>query len=330
MSYHVEAIPNRGRRPTILLRKAWREGKRIRRKTPANLTHLPPGLIEGIRRVVKRGVAFERPDEAFAVRRSLAHGHVCAVLGTCRQLGLPRILHRLRSRERDLALAAIVVRVLAPDSKLATARQLTPETAAATLGAVLGLGEVTGNEMLAMLDWLLARQPWIEQSLANRHLRDGTLVLYDTTSSFVEGRCCLLAAFGHNRDGKKGRQQIVFGLLCSRDGCPVAVEVFAGNTADPATVADQTRTRSRGRAARRHRWFPRAGDHFRHRADPGPGPRARQMPADPRSDGRCGQARVPRLPVPLGCGAVLHWARIISRRFSAASSPRTPLTRRSA
>ncbi len=169
MSYHVEAIPNRGRQPTILLRKAWREGKRIRRKILANLTHLPPGLIEGIRRVVKGGVAFERPDEAFAVRRSLAHGHVCAVLGTCRQLGL----HRLRSRERDLVLAAIVARVLAPDSKLAAARQLTPETAASTLGAVLGLGEVTGNEMLAMLDWLLARQPWIEQSLANRHLRDG-------------------------------------------------------------------------------------------------------------------------------------------------------------
>jgi hypothetical protein len=239
VSYHIEAIPNRGRRPTILLRKAWREGKRIRRQTLANLTHLPPGMVEGIRRVIKGGIAFERPDEAFSVRRSLAHGHVCAVLGTCRQLGLPRLLHRRRSRERDLALAAIVARVLAPDSKLATARQLSPETASSTLGAMLGLGEVTGNEMLAMLDWLLDRQRWIEQSLARRHLQDGTLVLYDTTSSFLEGKHCPLAAFGHNRDGKKGKQQIVFGLLCARDGCPVAVEVFAGNTADPTTVAAQ-------------------------------------------------------------------------------------------
>ena len=241
VSYHVETIPNRGRRPTILLRKAWREGKRIRKQTLANLTHLPPGMVEGIRRVIKGGVAFERPGEAFAVQRSLAHGHVCAVLGTCRQLGLPRILHRSRSRMRDLALAAIVARALAPDSKLATARQLTPATASSTLGAVLGLGAVTGNEMLAMLDWLLTRQPWIEQSLANRHLRGGTLVLYDTTSSYLERRCCPLAAFGHNRDGKKGRQQIVFGLLCAHDGCPVAVEVFAGNTADPTTVAAQIR-----------------------------------------------------------------------------------------
>ena len=171
MSYHVEAIPNRNSRPTILLRKAWREGKRIRKKTLANLTSLPPGMVEGIRRVVKGGIAFERPDEAFEIRRSLAHGHVVAVLGLCRQLGLPRILQRLRSRERDLALAAIVARVLSPDSKLATARQLSPETASSSLGAALGLGPVSGNEMLAMLDWLRQRQPWIEDSLARRHLQ---------------------------------------------------------------------------------------------------------------------------------------------------------------
>ena len=235
MSYHVEAIPNRNRRPTILLRKAWREGKRIRKKTLANLTSLPPGMVEGIRRVVKGGVAFEQPDEAFQIRRSLAHGHVVAVLGLCRQLGLPRILHRLRSRERDLALAAIVERVLSPDSKLATARQLSPETATSSLGPV------SGNEMLAMLDWLRQRQGWIEDSLARRHLRGGTLVLYDVTSSYLEGRCCPLAAFGHNRDGKKGKKQIAFGLLCSEAGCPVAVEVFPGNTGDPATVASQVR-----------------------------------------------------------------------------------------
>ena len=198
-------------------------------------------MVEGIRRVVKGGIAFERPDEAFEIRRSLAHGHVVAVLGPCRQLGLPRILHRLRSRERDLALAAIVARVLSPDSKLATARQLSPETASSSLGAALGLGPVSGNEMLAMLDWLRQRQGWIEDSLARRHLQGGTLVLYDVTSSYLEGRCCPLAAFGHNRDGKKSKKQIVFGLLCSESGCPVAVEVFAGNTGDPATVASQVR-----------------------------------------------------------------------------------------
>ena len=238
MSYHVEAIPDRNRRPTILLRKTWREGKRIRKKTLANLTRLPPGMVEGIRRVVKGGVAFEQPDEAFQIRRSLAHGHVVAVLGLCRQLGLPRILQRLRSRERDLALAAIVARVLSPDSKLATARQLSPETASSSLGAVLGLDPVSGNEMLAMLDWLRQRQGWIEDSLARRHLRGGTLVLYDVTSSHLEGRCCPLAAFGHNRDGKKSKKQIAFGLLCSKACSPVAVEVFPG---DPATVASQVR-----------------------------------------------------------------------------------------
>ena len=184
-------------------------------------------------------MVFSSPDEAFVVRRTWPHGHVAAVLGTCRQLGLPRLLHRTASRVRDLALAALVGRVLAPASKLATARQLSPDTAASSLGTVLGLGAVTGNEMLNMLDWLLKRQPWIERSLARRYLKDGALVLYDMTSSYLEGRCCPLARFGHNRDGKRGKQQIAIGLLCSREGCPIAVEVFAGNTADPATVAAQ-------------------------------------------------------------------------------------------
>ncbi len=239
LSYHVEVIPNRNSPPAILLRKAWRDGKRIRKQTLANLSHLPPHLVEGIRRLLKGGVVFNSPDEAFIVRRTWPHGHVAAVLGTCRQLGLPRLLHRTRSRMRDLALAALVERVLAPESKLATARRLSPDTAASSLGAVLGLGAVSGNELLNMLDWLLKRQPWIEKSLARRHLKGGTLVLYDMTSSYLEGRCCPLAKFGHNRDGKRGKKQIVIGLLCTREGCPIAVEVFAGNTADPTTVAAQ-------------------------------------------------------------------------------------------
>ncbi len=239
MSFHVEIIPNRASKPAILLREAWREGKRIRKKTLANLSRLPPEVVQGFRVVLKGGLAVQDPSELLRVERSWAHGHVAAVLGSCRQLGLERILHRSRSRERDLALAAVVARVLAPDSKLATARRLSPDTADSSLGALLELGPVSGNEMLAMLDWLLARQKWIETSLANRHLNDATLILYDVSSCYLEGRLCPLAAFGYNRDGKKGKQQIVFGLLCAADGCPLAVEVFPGNTADPATVGRQ-------------------------------------------------------------------------------------------
>ena len=239
MSFHVEVIPNRSSKPAILLREAWREGKRIRKKTLANLSRLPPQVVDGFRTVLKGGFAVQDASQLLRIERSWAHGHVAAVLGTCRQLGLERILHRHRSRQRDLALAAVVARVLAPDSKLATARRLSPETADSSLGTLLGLGPVSGNEMLAMLDWLLARQRWIQTSLSNRHLRDATLILYDVSSSYLEGRLCPLAAFGYNRDAKQGKQQIVFGLLCSAAGCPLAVEVFPGNTADPATLGRQ-------------------------------------------------------------------------------------------
>ena len=174
-----------------------------------------------------------------SIKRSLPHGHAAATLGLARKVGLERILHRKPGRMRDLALAAIVARVIAPGSKLATARRLSSDTATSSLGSLLGLGQVSGNEMLAMLDWLRKRQPWIEKSLASRYLRQATLILYDVT---MEGRCCPLAAFGHNRDGKKGKKQIVFGLLCTPEGCPIAVEVFSGNTADPSTVGHQVKT----------------------------------------------------------------------------------------
>ena len=239
MALNIETVPNQAGKPAILLRQAWREGKRIRKKTVANLSKFPPEIVEGFREVLKGAVAVRDVGELMQVERSLLHGHVAAVLGTARDLGLERMLHRTRSRERQLALAAVVSRVLSPDSKLATARRLSPETATSSLGALLGLGPVDGNEVLDMLDWLLKRQPWIERSLANRCLKDGTLVLYDVSSSYLEGTCCPLAAFGHNRDGKKGKRQIVFGMLCAADGCPVAVEVFPGNAADPSTVASQ-------------------------------------------------------------------------------------------
>ena len=240
MALSVDVIPNRSSPPAILLREAWREGKRIRRRTVANLSRMPPALVDAIRAALDGGVMFPSLDAAVAIRRSRPHGHVAAVLGTLRALGLVRVLGRKADRMRDLAVAAVVARIVDPASKLATARALDPETASTSLGTLLGLGPVTGNEMLDMLDWLPARQPWIERSLANRHLKGGnTLILYDVSSSYLEGRKCPLAAFGHNRDGKRGKMQVTYGLLCAADGCPVAVEVFPGNTSDPATAASQ-------------------------------------------------------------------------------------------
>ena len=239
MSLHVETIPNRNSPPTILLRRAWRDGHRIRKQTLANLTSLPDELVHGLRVLLRGGCALPRLDAALGVQRSLPHGHVAAVLGTLRQLGLERRLHRSDSRVRRLALGALVARVLLPVSKLATARLLSTSTAHSSLGALLGLGEVSGNEVLAMLDWLLKRQPWIERSLARQHLQGRTLLLYDVSSSYVEGHCNPLAGFGHNRDGKRSKRQIVFGLLCTQQGCPIAVEVFSGSTADPNTLSTQ-------------------------------------------------------------------------------------------
>ena len=241
VSLYVESIPNRSSPPAILLRESRQKDGKVKRRTLANLSKLPPHVVEAIRQVLKGAQVMTDPEQAFVLHRSLPHGHVCAVLGLCRKLGLRALLHRHKSRPRELALAALVARLLSPASKLATARQLSPATATSSLGAVLGLGKVSHHELLAMLDWLCRRQPWIEQSLAHRHLSGKTLILYDLTSSYVEGRHCPLAAFGYNRDGKKGKMQITFGLLCAAQGCPVAVEVFSGNTSDPKTVASQVR-----------------------------------------------------------------------------------------
>ena len=247
MSIRIDVIPNQYGTRAVLLRKTWCEGRRVRHKTVANLSGLDPAVVDGFRAVLRGGLVLDDPRKAFAIRRSLPHGHVAAVLGTMRRLGFRRLIGRRKERSRDLALAAVAARIIDPASKLATARALDPETASTSLGTLLGLGPVTGNEMLDMLDWLLARQPWIERSLANRHLKGGnTLILYDVSSSYLEGRCCPLAAFGHNRDGKRGKMQVTYGLLCAADGCPVAVEVFAGNAGDPSTVASQVdKVRSR-------------------------------------------------------------------------------------
>ena len=235
---HVERVPNRNSPPAVLLRESFRQGGKVKKRTLANLSKLPDHAIETLRRVLK-GETLVSPDDAFACLRSLPHGHVAAVLGSLRRTRLHALIAPARSRTRELVLALIVARVIDPRSKLATARALNPETAVSTLGATLQLGPVNQHELYDAMDWLLRRQPGIEARLARQHLEDNTLVLYDLTSTYVEGTHCPLAQRGYSRDGKKNTLQIVFGLLCSPEGCPIAVEVFEGNTADPKTVASQ-------------------------------------------------------------------------------------------
>ena len=236
---YIESVPNRNSPPSVLLRESYREGAKIRKRTIANLSDWPSELVEGLRTLLKGGTVTPADQQSIIIRRALPHGHVAAVLGTLRDIGLDRVLGPAGNRPRALVIAMIVARLIAPASKLATARMLDPATAASSLGDVLGLGAVDEDELYAAIDWLGERQQAIEKALARKHLRDGTLVLYDVSSSYLEGRCCELARLGYNRDGKKGKLQIVYGLLCAPDGCPVAVEVFEGDTADPRTLAAQ-------------------------------------------------------------------------------------------
>lgn len=235
---YIDVVPNRNSPPAVLLRESVREGPKIHKRTLANLSHWAPAQVELLRRVL-RGETLVAPEEAFEIVRTRPHGHVAAVLGTLRRLGLERLLAAEQSRERNLSVAMLVARVLDPRSKLATARGLSDETLFSSLGEALGVETADEDELYRAMDWLLPRQPRIETALAKRHLRDGALVLYDVTSTYFEGRTCPLAHLGHDRDGKPGKLQIVFGLLTDAEGCPVAVEVFEGNTADPKTLAAQ-------------------------------------------------------------------------------------------
>jgi hypothetical protein len=235
---YVTRVPNRSSPPAVLLRESWRESGKVKTRTLANLSDWPEAKVEALRRVL-RGATLVVAADRFAIERSLPHGHVAAVLGALRRIGLDGLLPRRPERLATLTLALIVARVVEPAAKLATARQLSEATASHSLGAVLRLGEVDENELYRALDLLAAAQPAIEKALARRHLKDGTLVLYDVTSSYLEGRCCELGQRGYSRDSRPDRPQIVFGLLCAADGCPVAVEVFEGDTADPQTLAAQ-------------------------------------------------------------------------------------------
>lgn len=235
---YIDIIPNRNSPPAILLREAWREGKKTYKRTLANLSKLPPEAVEALRRVL-RGETLVSTEEHIDIERSLPHGAVAAVTGMIKKLGLDNVLASRRSAERDRALALIAARVLAPSSRLAVARMLDPETATSTLGSVLDVERATADQLYAAMDWLGERKEKIEAKLAKRHLRAGTLLLYDVTSTYFEGCSCPLAKRGHNRDKKKGKLQIVVGLLCASGGCPVAVEVYPGNTGDPTTLASQ-------------------------------------------------------------------------------------------
>jgi|SoiMethySBSTD1v2_1073268.scaffolds.fasta_scaffold156019_2 transposase len=238
---YVAVVPNRSSPPAILLRESFRDNGKVHNRTLANISHWPPEQIGALRQVLKGATAVASSADSFQILRSLPHGHVAAVVGSLRQLGLDSVIDAASSRSRDLAIAMIAARILDPCSKLATARALHPDTLSSSLSAYLGLETAGEDELYRAMDWLLERQPAMEAALAKRHLAEGGLVLYDLTSTYFEGRHCQLARLGHSRDDKSGKPQIVFGLLTNAAGCPVAVEVWEGNTADPKTVPAQVK-----------------------------------------------------------------------------------------
>ncbi len=242
---HIARIPNRSSPPTPLLRESFREGKLVKHRTLANLKGWSEAELATLALALKKVPLQPLAADTARVLSSLPYGQVAAVLGMVRHLGLEQLLAARASRERALVTALVVARVVQPASKFACARLLAPDGALGALNAALGLGAIKPAELYATLDWLTARQDAIEAQLATRHLVDGTLVLYDLTSVVYEGHTCALARRGHPKKGGRGRLQIAFGLLCAPSGCPLAVSVFSGNTADPTTVAAQIDTLKR-------------------------------------------------------------------------------------
>jgi hypothetical protein len=234
VAMYIDRVPNRNSRPAILLREGWREHGKVHKRTVANISRWPEDKIDSLERVLK-GERLVNPKEAFLIERSLPHGHVEAILGTIRAIGLDKLISAKRCRQRDLALAMIAERMINPASKLATTRLWHTST----LAQELAVEDATEDDLYQALDWLLERQPKIEKKLAAKHLTDDCLVLYDVTSAHYEGHTCPLVRYGHARGGKKGCPIVVFGLLTDKEGNPVSVDVYAGNTADPTTVPDQ-------------------------------------------------------------------------------------------
>jgi transposase len=238
---YVAVVPNRNSPPAILLRESFRQDGKVHNRTIANLSDWPPAKVEALRKVLKGATVTSSPADTFQILRSQPHGHVAAAVGSLRKTGLERLISVDSNRQRDLIVAMIAARIVDPSSKLATARALDADTLSNSLGELLGLQKVQDDDLYRAMDWLLERQADIENALAKRHFAEGGLVLYDLTSTYFEGRHCKLAHLGHSRDDKGGKPQIVFGLLTNAEGCPVAVEVFEGNTADPKTVPAQVK-----------------------------------------------------------------------------------------
>lgn len=234
---YIESVKNRNSPPCILLRESHREGDKVHKRTVANLTDWDPRIVEGLRGILKGGTVSDSREPE--ILRTLAHGHVTAVLQTIRKLGLDRTISGKSCMELKLVLAMIIERILAPNSKLATSQDLSAQTASTTVLHSLGLEGADEQDLYRAMDWLLERQEQIEDRLAAKHLQNGSVVLYDLTSCYMEGTKCPLSKLGYSRDGKPGKLQIEYGLLCDESGLPVAVKVFEGNTSDPATVADQ-------------------------------------------------------------------------------------------
>lgn len=235
---YIATVPNRSSPPAILIRESYREGDKVKSRTLTNITTWPREKIEALRALLQ-GEDLVRSEDAFQIVRSLPHGHVVAVLGMLRQLNLHRMISSKPCPELSRVLAMIVARIIDPRSKLATAQGFSEETATTSLGEILGVQSADSDDLYAAMDWLLPRQEKIEKALAKKHLEAGTLALYDATSTYFEGRTCPLAKIGHSRDQKPGTLQIVIGLLCTREGCPIAVRVFEGNKGDPKTLAEQ-------------------------------------------------------------------------------------------
>lgn len=231
---HIDIVPNRKSKPAVLLRESYREGKKVKKRTLANLSSLTPEQVEAIR-VVLKGQSVAPVDSLFEVRHSFIHGQVKAVLDTMSRLGFERLVSSRKNRMRDLVVAMVAAHIIEPDSKLAMPRWW----GNTTLPKALGVEDANEDDLYEAMDWLIERQPIIEKKLASRHLAEGGFVLYDLTSSYFEGKTCPLAKRGHNRDGKKGKLQVNYGLMADRHGRPIAASVYEGNTGDPKTLIDQ-------------------------------------------------------------------------------------------
>jgi len=233
---HIHIVPNRGSPPTVLLRESYREGGKVSKRTLANLSSLSAAQIEAVRAAL-RGEAWQPAEQSFEITASLSHGHVRAVALTLRRLGLASVIAAKACRERELVLAMVAARIVAPHTKLATTRWWHTTT----LAEDFGVADANEDDLYAAMDWLLGRQDAIQKKLAARHLSAGSLVLYDLSSSYFEGSTCPLAKLGYSRDGRRGLLQVNYGLLTDARGCPVAVSVHEGNVADSQTLLPEVR-----------------------------------------------------------------------------------------